>query len=136
MAIMLILNTVGVIPYSIALTSNPVVDFALAIVIMLGINILQMSIQGGSYINKYMPVDGFTILLLLLPLEVLAYLNRVVSLALRLMINIGAGKFLTHVFMELCDIKYAVLFLILLLAFEAMVAYLQAFIFTYLVSLK
>lgn len=133
MTTILVFNLSGVLPYCQAPTSSPLLVFALALITMIAINVRVMN---WDYLLRFMPVKEILMTLILMPLEIVAYLNRIISLALRLLINISAGKFMVHTVMDITQGGLLVLTMLsLLLAFELMIAYLQSFIFTYIIRL-
>jgi F-type H+-transporting ATPase subunit a len=118
-------NLLGMIPYSYTFTSQIVVTFAIAI----------------HFFTLFVP-PGMPIVLapLLIPIEVISYFVRPVSLSVRLFANMMAGHTMMKVFAgftaALGVLGIApILLLVALTGFEIMVAVLQAYVFTVLTCL-
>jgi ATP synthase subunit 6 len=81
------------IPYSFTVTSHIVITLGLAIVAFTGINIVGLSIHGFHFFSLFLP-SGAPLALapLLIPIELVSYSFRVVSLALRLFANMMSGR--------------------------------------------
>ena len=92
------LNLIGLVPYSFTLTSHLIVTFALAIAIFLGINIICVRIHGLEFFSLFFPSGSSLILgLLLVPIEIISYVFRPISLGIRLFANMMAGHTLLKV---------------------------------------
>ena len=92
------LNLIGLVPYSFTLTSHLIVTFALAIAIFLGINIICVRIHGLEFFSLFFPGGTSLVLgLLLVPIEVISYVFRPISLGIRLFANMMAGHTLLKV---------------------------------------
>src|SRR3546814_13392659 len=85
-------NLLGMVPYSFTLTSHIVVTFALAIIIFIGVTILGFVKHGLHFLTFFVP-PGTPLLLmpLLIPIEIISYLSRPISLSVRLFANMLAG---------------------------------------------
>jgi F-type H+-transporting ATPase subunit a len=92
-------NLLGMIPYTFTVTSHIIVTFALALVVFIGVTIIGFARHGTHYLKLFVP-DGVPgpLLLLLVPIEVLSYLIRPVSLSVRLFANMTAGHTMLKVF--------------------------------------
>ncbi len=134
-------NTIGLIPGSFTVTSHIIVTFALAAVVFVGVTIIGVVKHGTKWFSYFFP-PGAPIYMapLLVPIEILSYLARPVTLALRLFANMMAGHTMLKVFagfvVALGLLGVAPLaILIALYALELIVAVLQAFVFTILTCL-
>ncbi len=134
-------NTIGLIPYTFTVTSHIIVTFALAIVVFIGVTIVGIAKHGMKWFSYFFP-PGAPIYMapLLVPIEVLSYLARPVTLALRLFANMMAGHTMLKVFagfvIALGVAGVAPLaILIALYMLELIVAVLQAFVFAILTCL-
>ena len=79
------LNLIGLVPYSFTLTSHLIVTFALSIAIFLGINIICIRIHGLEFFSLFFPAGTSLLLgLLLVPIEIISYVFRPISLGIRL----------------------------------------------------
>jgi F-type H+-transporting ATPase subunit a len=119
-------------------TSHIIVTFALAAVVFLGVTVIAILKHGVKFFGFFLP-PGAPIYLapLMVPIEVLSYLARPVTLALRLFANMMAGHTLLKViagFVVLLGLfgiaPLAVLVALFLL--ELIVAILQAYVFAIL----
>ncbi|QYU67781.1 F0F1 ATP synthase subunit A [Leptolyngbya sp. 15MV] len=88
-------NLLGLFPYAFTFTSHIVVTFALAAVVFLLVTIVALMIHGTKFFGYFFPEGAPKALApLIIPIEVISYLSRPVSLAVRL--------FVTHMDL-LCD---------------------------------
>ncbi len=92
-------NMLGMLPYSFTVTSQIVVTFALALTVFIGVTIIGFIRHGFGFFHFFLPhgVPGF-LAPLVIPIEVLSYLIRPVSLGLRLFANLTAGHTMLKVF--------------------------------------
>jgi len=92
-------NLLGLLPYSFTVTSQIVVTFGLAFVVFIGVTIIGFIKHGLGFFKFFLPhgVPGF-LAPLVIPIEVLSYLIRPVSLGLRLFANLTAGHTMLKVF--------------------------------------
>ena len=95
----LIGNMVGMLPYSFTFTSHIIVTFALASVVFVGVTILAFAKHGMHFFSFFViPGLPWYMLPLLIPIEVISYLSRPISLSVRLFANMLAGHTLIKVF--------------------------------------
>ena len=134
-------NMLGLLPYSFTVTSHIIVTFALAAVVFLGVTVVALVKHGLRFFTFFMP-SGVPILMapLLVPIEIVSYLARPVTLSLRLFANMMAGHTMLKVFggfvVLLGLLGFApVLVIVLLFGLEVVVAILQAYVFTILTCL-
>jgi F-type H+-transporting ATPase subunit a len=135
-------NLLGMLPYGFTITSHLSVTFALAFFIFILITIIAIQKHGWHWFSYFMP-QGAPILLapLLIPIEILSYLSRPLSLSIRLFANMMAGHTMMKVFAGFVVALgmlggWAPLVLIVgLTGFEFMVAILQAYVFSVLTCL-
>ena len=92
-------NMLGMLPYSFTVTSQVVVTFGLAFVVFIGVTVIGFIKHGLGFFKFFLPhgVPGF-LAPLVIPIEVLSYLIRPVSLGLRLFANLTAGHTMLKVF--------------------------------------
>jgi ATP synthase subunit 6 len=142
-------NIIGLVPYSFTVTSHIIVTFFLAIFTFLGINIVCIQKHKIQLLSLFLPSgSSFLLSLLLIPIEIISYCFRPISLSVRLFANMMAGHTLLKVIggfawaMLLSDsIFIAVLhiiplgILVLLMGLELAVAIIQAYVFTILVCI-
>ncbi len=134
-------NLLGLVPYSFTVTSHIVVTFALAAVVFIGVTIIALVRHGFRFFTFFVP-PGLPVVLapLLVPIEVISYLARPITLSLRLFANMMAGHTMLKVFggfvVALGLFGFApFVFIIAIYALELIVAVLQAYVFTVLTCL-
>lgn len=134
----LVLNLIGMIPYTFTVTSHIVVTFALAAMVFLIVTGIGFARHGFGYLKLFVP-EGvpFWLMPLIVPIELISYLIRPVSLSVRLFANMMAGHTMLKVFagfvVSLGVFGFApLLFTVAFTGLEFLVAFLQAFIFTVL----
>ena len=135
----LVLNLLGIVPSFFTVTSHIVVTFALAALVFLFVTGLGFAKHGFGYLKMFVPHGvPLPLLPLIIPIEVLSYLMRPISLSVRLFANMLAGHILLKVLagfvvgMGALGGWIPLIFMIGFTGFEVMVAVLQAFIFTVL----
>ncbi len=131
-------NMLGLLSYSFTYTSHIVVTFALAAVVFVGVTAIGFAKHGLHFLSFLMPT-GVPIYMapLLVPIEILSYFTRPVSLALRLFANMTAGHTMLKVFAGFVATLgvFGVVPLALVTALtglELIIAFLQAYVFTIL----
>ena len=91
-------NLIGMIPYSFTVTSHIVITLGLAIFAFVGINIIGINLHGFHFFSLFLPSGAPLVLSpLLIPIELVSYGFRVVSLALRLFANMMSGHCLLKI---------------------------------------
>ena len=92
------LNLIGLVPYSFTLTSHLIVTFALALFMFIGINIICVRTHGMEFFSLFLPGGtSFVLALLLVPIELISFIFRPISLSIRLFANMMAGHTLLKV---------------------------------------
>ena len=135
-------NVLGMVPYNFTYTSHIIVTLGLAGFVFVGVTIIGILKHGISFLKFFVP-SGVPIALLpiLIPIEIISYLVRPVSLSLRLFANMMAGHTMLKVFASFIVLLgllggWAPLALVVVLTgFEIMIAVLQAYVFTILCCL-
>ena len=137
----LIGNMVGMIPYSFTFTSHIIVTFVLAAVVFIGVTILGF-LKHGLHFFSFFVIPGLPwyMLPLLIPIEVISYLSRPISLSVRLFANMLAGHTLLKVFAGfVVSLGFAgffpLAFIVALTGLEILIAFLQAYVFAILTCL-
>lgn len=135
-------NLIGMIPYTFTVTSHLVVTFALAAVVFLGVTLIGFAKHGLGYLKLFAPSGvPLPVLFLLVPIEIISYLMRPISLSVRLFANMMAGHVMLKVFAGFVVSLGAILiplgifplaFMVALTGLEVLVAVLQAYIFSIL----
>jgi ATP synthase subunit 6 len=94
----LVLNTIGIIPYSSTVSSYLSVTLILTIIIIVGAYFSVFTLHGIQFFNLFMPQGcPFALIFLIIPIEFISYVFRVVSLSARLFANMMAGHSLLAV---------------------------------------
>ena len=138
----LIGNMVGMLPYSFTFTSHIIVTFALAVIVFIGVTILGFAKHGMHFFSFFViPGLPWYMLPLLIPIEVISYLSRPISLSVRLFANMLAGHTLIKVFamfvitMPFYSGVLPLAFIVALTGLEILIAFLQAYVFAILTCL-
>ncbi len=135
-------NMWGMVPYSFTFTSHIIVTFAMALVIFVGVTIIAIIKHKMRFFSFFMP-PGVPIYMapLLIPIEIISYLSRPISLSVRLFANMLAGHTLLKVFAGFV-VSLGILagwlplaFIVALTGLEIVIAFLQAFVFAILTCL-
>jgi len=138
-------NLIGLVPFSFTITSHLIVTFALAFMTFVGINLICIREHGINFFSLFLPPgSSFYLAILLVPIELVSYLFRPISLSVRLFANMMAGHTLLKVIagfawtMMLTGGGFLIAhvipltILILLMGLELGVALIQAYVFTIL----
>ena len=134
-------NLLGMVPYSFTFTSHIVVPFAMAIMIFIGVTILGFARHGMHFFSFFAPPGTPVVMLpLLVPIEIISYLSRPISLSVRLFANMLAGHTLIKViagFIALLGVAGVLPFalVVALTGLEILIAFLQAYVFAILTCL-
>ncbi len=132
-------NLIGMVPYSFTVTSHIVVTFALALTVFVLVTIVGIMRHGFKFLTLFAP-SGVPIFLMpiLIPIEVISYFVRPVSLSVRLFANMLAGHALLKVFgafvvgLGWLGGWLPLTFIVGLTGLEFLVAFLQAYVFAIL----
>ena len=131
-------NLLGMLPYSFTFTSHIIVTFALAMFIFLFITLIGIFMHGFKFFGLFVP-KGVPMLMLplMIPIEIISYLSRPISLSVRLFANMMAGHTMLKIFagfvFSLGIFGIAPLIVdVALTALEVLIAILQAYVFTIL----
>jgi F-type H+-transporting ATPase subunit a len=137
-------NFLGLIPGAFTVTSQIAVTFALAAVVMLTVIVTGFVVHGLGFFKLFVPKAPFLLLILLVPIEIISFLTRLVSLSVRLFANMLAGHTMLQVFASfvialgatggiLSLLSITPMFMIIFIgALEMLVAFLQAYVFAIL----
>jgi len=138
-------NLLGLLPFVFTYTSHIVVTAALAISVIVIVTIVALRYHGLKFFTYFFPT-GAPILLspLIVPVEIISYLSRPVSLSIRLFANMVAGHVMLAVFASFIIMLSGLGVLgsigaigplaldVVLIGFELLVAFLQAYVFAIL----
>ena len=135
----LVLNLLGLLPYSFTVTSHIIVTFALAAMVWLTITAIGFINHGVGFLKLFVP-DGvpWWLMPIIIVIELLSYLIRPISHSVRLFANMMAGHVMLKLFASFVIALGLIggwapfVFLLGFTGLEVFVAFLQAFIFTVL----
>lgn len=141
-------NMLGLLPYAFTYTSHIAVTFGLAFLVFLVTTVVALALHGRKFFGYFFP-EGAPLWLapIIIPVEVVSYISRPVSLSIRLFANMVAGHVMLKVFatfivligsLGAVGIFGAALPLavnVALIGFEILVAFLQAYVFAILTSI-
>lgn len=137
-------NFLGLVPWTFTATSQIAITFTLASFVILTMVVVGFMKQGLGFFKLFVPSAPWYLLILLVPIEVISFLTRPVSLSVRLFANMLAGHTLLAVFASFVvlmigagGIMYGVavapfILIVCIYALEMLVAALQAYVFAIL----
>lgn len=137
-------NFFGMIPWSFTVTSQIAVTFALAAFVILLVIAVGFMKHGLHFLTLFVPKAPWYLLILLVPIEVISFLTRPISLSVRLFANMLAGHTMLAVFAGFVvalgsaggiftGLAIAPMLLIVaIMLLELLVAFLQAYVFAIL----
>jgi len=143
--LLLFCNLGGILPYSLSVTSHFSITFTLAFIFFIGFNIIGLSLHTENFICLFLP-RGTPIIIVpfIILIEIISYITRIFSLAIRLFANIISGHTLLKIlgtfawamlingsiWIFLSIFPFFIIFLIV--GLECAIAALQAYVFTIL----
>ena len=137
-------NLIGLIPYTFTVTSQIVVTFALAALVILTVIIYGLINHGTHFLHLFVPSGVAPALLpFIVLIEVISFVSRPISLSVRLFANMLAGHITLKVFGAFVALLLSaggwaaisplpLVGIVALTAFELLVAFLQAYVFAIL----
>jgi F-type H+-transporting ATPase subunit a len=135
-------NLLGMIPGSFTFTSHIIVTFTMALFVVVSVTIIGIAKHGLHFFSFFVPKGAPTAVLpLLVPIEVLSYLIRPISLSVRLFVNMMAGHIMLKTFagfiialsgFYLVPAIAPLALTVALSGLELAIALLQAYVFTVL----
>ncbi|MGB1077340.1 MAG: F0F1 ATP synthase subunit A [Bdellovibrionales bacterium] len=138
-------NSLGLLPYSFTYTSHLVVTLALALLIFIMVLVIGIARHGLHFFSLFLPPGVPAWLIpLIVPIEILSFAIRPVTLSVRLFANMIAGHIMLKVFAGfsvgmaaagsywLIGAAFPMFFNTVLIGFELLIAFLQAYVFTVL----
>ena len=134
-------NLLGMIPGAYTSTSQIIVTFAMAFVVFIGVTVIGLARHGLHFFSLFFPTGAPVYMApILVPIEIISYFVRPISLSVRLFANMMAGHTMLKVFgsfvVALGIFGAAPMVLIVaLMGLEILVAFLQAYVFTILTCL-
>ena len=142
----LIGNLLGLIPGAFTFPSHIIVTLGMALTVFVAVTLIGIFKHGLHFFSFFVPSGVPALMMpLMIPIEVISYLSRPVSLSIRLFANMMAGHTMMKVFAGFVVPLGAATFGIgglapiamdvALTGFELLVAFLQAYVFTVLTCL-
>jgi F-type H+-transporting ATPase subunit a len=139
-------NLIGLVPSSSTPTVEIVITLTAAITLLAGILLLGFMNHGTKLLAAFIPSGTpFGLIPLMILLELLAYVTRTLSLGLRLAVNMITGHILCKVVVGFIWamaanhawllFTVAISLITLFISLEILIAYLQAYIFTFITCL-
>jgi F-type H+-transporting ATPase subunit a len=142
----LTVNMIGLIPYTFTVTSHIIVTVALAITVFLTVLLYGLYRHGLHFFNLFVPKGvPVYILPLIVFIEILSFVSRPISHSVRLFANMLAGHITLQVFASFIVLMGGAMgaigwaggvlpfaMIVILLALETLVAFLQAYVFAIL----
>lgn len=138
-------NLIGLVPYSFTITSHLIVTFALSFPIFIGVMLICIQRHKIHMLSIFLPANTpIGLGLLLVPIELISYIFKPISLGVRLFANLMAGHTLLKVIVgfawsmllleDFLSILHIIplLVLVILMGLELGVAMIQAYVFTVL----
>ncbi|MEZ5841173.1 MAG: F0F1 ATP synthase subunit A [Hyphomicrobiales bacterium] len=140
-AFVLVGNMLGMFPYFFTITSHIIVTFALSMLVISVVIIYGFMKNGVKFLKLFVPSVPAWLLPLLIPIEIISFVARPLSLSIRLFANMLAGHITLKVFAGFVVTLSAFgftgwagavlpfLLTVALTALEFLVAFLQAYVF-------
>jgi F-type H+-transporting ATPase subunit a len=134
-------NFLGLIPYSFSFTGQIVVTFALAIFVFVLATAVGFIKHGFHFFGFFLPPGAPLFMApVLIPIEVISYMSRPISLGIRLFANMMAGHTMMAVFAGFTLTLgffgfFPILINVAMFGLEVIVCALQAYVFTILTCL-
>ena len=142
----LTLNMIGIIPYTFTVTSHIIITAALALTVFFLVLIYGLWAHGLHFFNLFVPKGvPIYILPLIIAIEILSFVSRPISHSVRLFANMLAGHITLKVFAGFIILMGTTLgalgwaggvlpfaMIVVLMALETLVAFLQAYVFAIL----
>jgi F-type H+-transporting ATPase subunit a len=135
-------NALGMIPGSFTFTSHIIVTFTMAIFVVTAVTIIGFVRHGWHFFTLFTPGGcPIYVMPLLVPIEIISYLIRPISLSVRLFVNMTAGHIMLKTFAGfiialggyyLVPAIAPLALTIALTGLEFAIAFLQAYVFTVL----
>jgi len=132
-------NLFGLVPYSFTVTSHIIVTAAMALFVFFGVTIIGIARHGLHFFTYFVPKGApIALIPVMIPIEILSYFIRPLSLSVRLFANMVAGHVMLTVvggFVFALGIWAGwipLAFVTVLFGLELLIACLQAYVFTIL----
>lgn len=143
--IVLLGNMLGMVPYSFTYTSHIIVTASLAFLIFFIVLIIGLAKHGFHFFSLFLPPGvPWWLMPLIIPIEIMSFIIRPITLSVRLFANMIAGHIMLKVFAGFSVAMATaggylafggvlpMLFNSVLIGFEFLIAFLQAYVFAIL----
>ena len=138
-------NLLGMTLYSFTITSHGIITISLASAFFIGVVIVGIVTQKIKFLNTFIPSGSPAALLpFMIVIEVISYISRPFSLAIRLFANMMSGHTLLAILANFTLViskknlllgTIPFLLIVAIIGLEAMIAMLQAYVFTVLLCI-
>jgi len=142
---LLLSNLIGMIPYSITITSHLIVTLYISLSFFIGTNLIGLLYHKETFFVLFLP-EGIPLFIIpsLILIEYISYFSKIFSLAIRLFANMMSGHILLKILIgfswSLISLNVTITFLslisffivFLVIGLEFAIAFLQAYVFTIL----
>jgi F-type H+-transporting ATPase subunit a len=138
-------NLLGMVPFAFTYTSHIAITAALAVMVIVLVTIVALVEHGWDFFTYFFPAGAPVWLApLIIPIEIISYLSRPISLSVRLFANMVAGHVMFAVFASFIVMLGSMGVIgmvgaagplainVVLMGFELLVAALQAYVFAIL----
>lgn len=129
-------NLIGLFPYAYTITSQVIVTFTLAMMVFIFVVFSGFYHHGLKFFRIFFPKGSPVALApLLIPIEIISFFSRPLSLSLRLFVNMVAGHCILKIFASFGEMLgplgvFPLIFNVFFIFFEVLVAFIQAYIFS------
>lgn len=145
---LLLANLIGLIPYSFTVTSSFIFTFFISLMHFVGVNVIGSTRHGWAFGELLLPSGAPSLIIpFLVFIEAVSYVARVLSLSIRLFANMMSGHALLKILIGfswtlltsgslmilVAVFPWAIVTAVMFL--ELLIAFLQAYVFTILVTL-
>lgn len=141
----LLANLIGLIPYGFTITSFIIQTFVISLTFLIGLTLIGIVTQGPHFFDMFLPKGVPTVLVpILMIIEIISYVSRAFSLAIRLFANMMSGHSLLNILagftvtLSKKSIFFGLIPFLIVLAItflEVGIACLQAYVFVVLLSI-
>jgi ATP synthase subunit 6 len=148
--VVLLANLIGLTPFGFTITSHIITTMTLSFMFLVGLTIIGFKINGLGFLNLFVPRDIPKVMVpFLIIFELISYISRVFSLAIRLFANMMSGHALLYIlssftvnfqfkqtiFSSKIYAFFPILITVLIYGLEIGIAILQAYVFIVLLAI-
>lgn len=138
-------NALGLLPYAFTYTSHFIVTAALSFLVFFTVVIIGIYKHGLHFFSLFLPPGvPWWMAILIVPIELISFMIRPITLSVRLTANMIGGHIMIKVFAGFCvsmlsvgavgyvGAVFPMLFNVIMTGFEFLIAFLQAYVFAIL----